>query len=542
MSNFAIDLRRALVLSGHGLRLSFGILASRLGSGKRPEVLVRQTFQRLGMTGLKLGQFLALRSDLFPPHVTRELSLLFETVAPMDFGFVRGVIESDLGEPITNLFSEFEPVSIAAASIAQVHLARTREGERVAVKVQRPGLVRQFDADMRNLRRLALVMDAAGLLGKLSIVDAVDEFARYTKRELDFITEGETADRLRAGAACGEIVPKIHWGLTCSRVLTMDYIEGVSLGRAGSLIAAGNERELYRLLPDLDLPLAMHNLATASWHQLYVTGFFHADPHPGNILLCPGNRIAFLDFGIFGEVSPMQKEVLARYLEELIYGNIDQAARLYSRIYAPTEKTDMAAFQVRAKVVLRRMVEALESAPTAPASRAKDRLVARFSDEMVAEARREHLRISVDTLLFWRAVIVLDGTLLQLWPGFDMMREVRQFFARYRPGILDRTVQFLTPERHLATLMDLAMESAGKVDQILSDVVAGRFEAKIVMKESPQTRRLENRRVRGCVLGLAGISVMFVARLFSHGPAQEAVWSAALACFGLSLLYLLRQS
>jgi ubiquinone biosynthesis protein len=521
------------VLLRHGLRLCVGILVSRLRGGERPEVLARRTLEKLGMTGLKMGQFLALRADLFPPHVTRELSLLFEGVAPMDFALVRAVIETDLGEPLTNLFSEFDPVSIAAASIAQVHLARDRDGHRVAVKVQRPGLTRQFNADMRNLRRFARAVDTLGAMGELSLVDAVDEFSRYTRRELDFITEGETADRLRAGAVCGEIVPRIHWGLTGTHVLTMDFIDGVSLGRAARLLEAGNERELYRLLPDLDLNLAMHNLTTASWHQLYVTGFFHADPHPGNIMLCPSNRIAFLDFGIFGEVSPMQKEVLARYIEELTYGNIDQAARLYTKVYTPTERTDMAAFQAGAKAVLRRMFDSLES--DGPP---KARLVARFSDEMVAVARRQHLRISVDTLAFWRAVIVLDGTVLQICPRINMLREVRVFFDEFRPGVLDRSVQLLTPETHLATLVELAMESAGKADQILSDLISGRFEAKISLKESPQMKRFGNRRIRSCVLGLLGISIMLLGRVGSQETLREAIWVAAIACFALSLGYL----
>ncbi len=537
MTDVLFDLRRALVLSRHGLRLSFGLLASRLWTGTRPEVLVRHTLQQLGMTGLKLGQFLALRSDLFPPNVTEELSLLFESVSAMEFGFVRGAVEAGLGEPLTNLFSEFEPVPLAAASIAQVHRARTRDGQRVAVKVQRPGLVRQFDSDMRNLRRFARLIDVLGVMGEIQLVEGVDEFARYTRRELDFITEGETADRLRAGAVCGEIVPRIHWGLTCRQVLTMDFIDGVSVGRAAGLLASGNGRELYRLLPDLDLPIAMRNLSTASWHQLYVKGFFHADPHPGNIMLCPGNRIAFLDFGIFGEVSPMQREALARYLEELVHGNIDEAARVNARVYTPTENTDMAAYYAGSKAVLRRMFDSF-----ATGTSAKERLVARFSDEMVGVARRQKMRISVDTLLFWRAVIVLDGSILQLWPAFNMLDEVRVFFAEFRPGILDRAVKLLTPEAHLSTLTDLAMESAGKLDQLLSDVVSGRFEAKVVLRESPQMRRFENRRIRSCALGLTGLSVLLLSRLSTGSAAHEAIWTAALACFAFSLGYLRRPS
>jgi ubiquinone biosynthesis protein len=312
----------------------------------------------------------------------------------------------------------------------------------------------------------------------------------------------------------------------------MEFIEGVSLAKAGSLLVAGRESELRRLLPGLDLPLALHNLTRASLHQLYVAGFFHADPHPGNILLCPGNRVAFLDFGIFGEVSPMQKEVLARYLEELVYGNLDQCVRYYARVYTPTDRTDLAGFQREAKSVLHRWYETVK----APGGPPKDRLVARFSDEMLAVVRHHYLRITVDTLLFWRALVVLDASLLQLWPGFDLVGELRGFFAEFRPGIIDRTVEILTPETHLATLVRLATESAGRLDEILSDLASGSFETTVAIKESPATRRRENLRVRSYALALVGASVMLLARVFPGPAAKESIHAAALVFFALSLL------
>jgi ubiquinone biosynthesis protein len=514
------------------LRLGLSVLASRLRGGPRPAALVRLTLQKLGMTGLKFGQFLALRSDLFSPEVCEELGKLFESVAPMEFATVRAVIEADLGEPFEVLFSEFETVSIAAASIAQVHLARNRDGHRVAVKVQRPNLEKRFHADMRIMLRLVAIVDALGVMGELKLVDAVGEFAKYTSRELDFVIEGQTADRLREAAKCGEIVPWIYWGLSSRRVLTMEFIEGISMAKAGSLLAAGNEIELRRLLPDLDLPLALHNLTRASLHQLYVTGFFHADPHPGNILLCPGNRIAFLDFGIFGEVSPMQKEVLARYLEELVYGNLDQCVRFYARVYTPTERTDIGAFQREAKSVLHQWYEIVKS----PGGSSQDRLVARFSDEMLTVVRHHYLRITVDTLLFWRALVVLDASILQLWSGFDLVGELRGFFAEFRPGIIDRTVEILTPETHLASLVRLVTESAGRLDEVMSEIASGRFEATVTLKESPATRQRENRRIRTYVLALLGASVMLLGRVFTAPVSRDAVWATALVCFVLSLI------
>ena len=175
------------------------------------------------MTGLKLGQFLALRSDMFSPEVCQELSLLFESVAPMEFSIVRAAIEADLGEPLENLFSEFEPVFIAAASVAQVHRARTREGERVAVKVQRPGIERKFNADMRILRRFALLIDALGMVGALSLVEVAGRVRplrppgtglRYRRRDRRPPARRGCIGRNRAANLLGaERPPRAHHGI-----------------------------------------------------------------------------------------------------------------------------------------------------------------------------------------------------------------------------------------------------------------------------------------------------------------------------------------
>jgi len=311
----------------------------------------------------------------------------------------------------------------------------------------------------------------------------------------------------------------------------MEFVEGVSLGKATALLAAGRGQELFHTLPDLDLNKATHNLVVAYLHQLFVTGFFHADPHPGNILLCPGNRVAFLDFGIFGEVSPMQKEVLARYIEEVAMGNLDEGVRYYARVYTPSDRTDLAAFRREAKAVLNRWYESSK----AVGRPYRERMVARFSDEMFTVVRHHHLRISLDTLLFWRGMIVLDATLLQLWEEFDLLTELREFFVEYRPGIIDRVIEILVPDTRLGTLVQLLSNSAGRVDEVLSGLVSGRFELGVTVKESPQERRRENRRLEAIVLSLLGISILALARISTNATVRNLIWSAAFICFAVSL-------
>lgn len=531
MRDLLVDLERQLLVLWLALRFGVNLLRARLWGHQSPAVLFRETLQDFGVTGLKLGQFLALRSDLLPPHVCRELDNLFENVAPVPVDLVRTVIETDLGEPMENLFSEFDPVSFAAASIAQVHLARNRDGERVAVKIQRPNLARQFNADMRNLGRLAAIFDTFGAMGKIPLREMLDEFATYTRREMDFVLEAQTADRLRIAAVCGEIVPRIYWALTSRRVLTMEFIDGVSLARATSLIDAGEEAELYRLLPGLNIRESLHNLLFASLHQLCITGFFHADPHPGNILFCPGNRVAFLDFGIFGEVSPMQRDALAGYVEEAAQGNVDRAVSYYIRFFTPTEQSDTQGFVREARARIRRWIE-IENSPNRPFS---ERTFAKFSDETFPSARRHHFLVSNELLLFWRAMIVLDATIIRLCPDFDIFSDLRAFFGRFRPGLVDRAIEIVTPETHLSTLVQLATTSAKRLGDMLSAVAAGKFELNVMTKESPETRRLENRRVRLIVLALLGTSVLLLTRLPAPAAVRIALAGIAAVCFASSL-------
>jgi ubiquinone biosynthesis protein len=197
-----LDVRRFLFVLGKVLRYGVFPLAGWLPvpAYRRNSfaVRLRHCLEDLGLTYLKLGQFLALRFDILPAEVCLELNRLFESVAPMPLGTARAIVESELGAPIGDLFAEFSPEPVAAASVAQVHDARLPSGARVAVKVQRSGLERIFRADVRNLRRAATVAQALGAFGRLSVTGMVAQFSAWTLREMDFRIEGRTAERVRA--------------------------------------------------------------------------------------------------------------------------------------------------------------------------------------------------------------------------------------------------------------------------------------------------------------------------------------------------------
>jgi len=391
---------------------------------------IRQAIEDLGLTYLKFGQFLAMRFDILPPGLCQELAHLFEAVEPIPFAEIRAVITAELGAPPEQLYDRLDPVPIAAASVAQVHIAWTRTGEKVAVKVQRPGIGPTFEADMRLLAAYGGLLDRLGLSAVFSVRETVEEFALWTRGELDFTQEGHVAERLLREAGPWERFPRIHWNLTSQRVLTSQFIEGPTLGKVlARMEQVGDgpeaEAELRRSFPSLDLSLFGHNLVQSVLHQLFSRGFFHGDPHPGNIIVGLDNKVTFIDFGIFGELHPRQRRILARQIERISIGDIDGCYECVREQYvAATDTTDWHAFEHETKGRL----SAWYRASMDPNSSLKARHLGNHSGEIIDAARRHGLRGGSNSLLYWRALYMLDASALKLGAHIDLFAEMALFF------------------------------------------------------------------------------------------------------------------
>jgi ubiquinone biosynthesis protein len=464
---------------------------------------MRHALERMGLTYVKLGQYLAMRRDLLPEDICRELSQLYEDVSPLTFEEVRAVVEAELQGPLAEFFPFFNQKPVAAASVAQVHEAKTYFNERVAVKVQRPGIERVFVADIRNLRRVAALADSSGLLGTLSLREVVEEFARWTSRELDFLVEGRTADRLRQNATAHEVVPVVYWDFTTRKILTMEFIDGLSLAQIISLVARGREDEVLARLPNLDLIETGHNMALASLHQLFVCGFFHGDPHPGNVIILDHNDVAFVDFGIFGELSEHQREILMGYIETLALGNLDEAVRYFSRLTTPTEETDIRAFERDAMNSMRGWYEASKS----PLSTFKDRHLGKYFGELLGVVRRHRLRIGAETLLFWRAMSALDYSALSMSRHFDLLHELRVFFEHLRPGPIERLIKVLTSQRFMMDVADLSSAMPRYLKNRMKRLAEEDSNWALMVRESLETNPSDLLATRCVAAALVGVSL-----------------------------------
>jgi ubiquinone biosynthesis protein len=433
-----LDLRRFSLLLAECLRLGvfpFADLVPFAGYRRLTfAVRLRRVLEDLGLTYLKLGQFLALRFDILPREVCEELNRLFESVAPMPPTVSRAIVEGELGGPLETFFLEFAPMPIAAASVAQVHRAVLRDGRQVAVKIQREGLEPIFRADIRNLVRAARLVDAMGLFGRLSAQGMVREFAEWTLRELDFRLEGVTSERMAREVKSFVIIPRVEWRLSTRRILTMDYVEGISVSNLSHLLEKGGMDLVHAQFPGLDLDLSLRRFADACLSQLFVYGFFHGDPHPGNIMLRDDNRVAFLDFGIFGSLTAAEREVVAGQTERLSVGDIEGSFQCYSRQLTPTEDTDYEKFRSEALEVLGRWYHTAMD----PKASIRERHLAKYTAEMIEVSRRNHLRYGMNYLLFWRSLNHLNATLWLVAPDYDLMGQLRSFFEEIRPSLFER--------------------------------------------------------------------------------------------------------
>lgn len=282
---------------------------SRYSVGER----LRLSLEELGPTFIKLGQMISTRPDILPADIIVELEKLQTAVPPFPFEDVKSLIENEFDDKFENVFKEFDKKPLAAASIAQVHHATLNSGENVVVKIQRPGIERNIFLDLKILADLASFVDNHTKYGKLySFSKMVKEFENTLNEELDFRTEGENAEKFKENAVKDEgvIVPRISWVHTTRRVLTMEYIDGIRINDFAALDKLG-----------LDRKKIAHNLAISMLNQILRDGFFHGDPHPGNILVLPDHTIAYLDLGMVGKLDEGRKSQFIKILMGIAFKN-----------------------------------------------------------------------------------------------------------------------------------------------------------------------------------------------------------------------------
>ncbi|MED5433195.1 MAG: AarF/UbiB family protein [Pseudomonadota bacterium] len=394
----------------------------RMGTAER----LRCALEEMGPTFVKLGQILATRVDLFPLDWIAEFEKLQDQASAIPFEELAPLIEEALGKPIDSLFARVDPTPIGVASIGQVHSALTRRGQKVVLKIQKPGIRNKIDSDLRLLDQLAkLACDNSVEIRRYRPVELIREVRRSLLRELDFTIEARNADRIRKNMRSLKwlTVPRVYWELSSSTVQVQQHIEGIPAKAQEKLDAAG-----------LDRAQIARRGALAAWKMALEDGFFHADPHPGNFIILPGNRIAMLDFGMVGKLSHSRREQILQMTRAVVIREAEQCAAV------------LASWSDGQPVNFEHLVSDVEDVISQYHGVSISELdITALLNDITAMVRNHNLVLPSDIALFIKAIITLEGFGRLLNPDFDLMTEAepllkRMIRTRYSPARLAKSL------------------------------------------------------------------------------------------------------
>ncbi|MEM4282362.1 MAG: AarF/UbiB family protein [Candidatus Woesearchaeota archaeon] len=484
-------------------------------SAKGPERF-RRVLEQLGGAFVKLGQFLSLRPDLIPRTYCEELAKLQDRVTPFSFEKVRGIIQAELGKPIEQLFKKFEHEPIGSASIAQVHRAILPDGKAVVVKVQRPDVEKVFEADIELMHHIAARMAKSPRFAPLNPQEIVKEFERYTKRELNFIIEGRNVERFYTAFERTKeiIIPKVFWERTTKRVITLELLEGKPLSRF-----EGSPAEKKRIAK---------MLVSGLIKQVFDSDIFHADLHPGNILVLPKGRIAIVDFGIVGSLDPELKRYSTQLWFALLERDAGKIVDILTKVGSPSKETRIDELKQEVREVIS------EWHGTALRQ-------VRFTHmlrELMDSAIRNKIKPPTELILFAKALMTAEGTALQLYPEFDFVKETRP----YLDALLKSRVKEKLSSRYLfkrATEVDDFIEEFSKgLNTLVQKIKRGTIEIEMshpdVKHVGLDIAKSSNRISYALVISSL---VLSSALLVNIGPMYRGVSIFAIAGFSGALLF-----
>jgi len=466
---------------------------------------LRQVLVDLGPTFVKLGQILAVRPDILPRDVMTEFATLQDRVAPMDAGDVRDVVEEELGQPIENVFEEFDFTPLGSASIAQVHRARVAGGPWVAVKLQRKGVDRTIRSDIGILYTLANVAEGRLALPGLHTPRAiVREFDVAISAELDFLQELRNAERMAKHfeeVSVDVAVPAVYPQWSTRRLLVMELIEGVPLHQAMQELDT-QSAEARRLA---------HAIMEATWRQVFDHGFFHGDPHPGNLFLTPSGRLVYLDFGLVGALTGSMQDTLVDAFTSMVFRDAETLALTVHRAGATKGRVDLKAFTEELERNMTRYYGASLDDMANPTTLM----------EVVELCTRFHISLPPEFAVLSRAITLVESEVRTLLPGVDIVDEVKPYAQR----LLARR---FSPERVAHDAARLMVHAQGhfrdlptQLNQMMLDLQSGNIQ---VITNDPDAGKLREE-IRSAVLRL---SLAFAASTVTMGSLLFlAAWSPA---------------
>ena len=530
------DLGRLQEIAGVLIRYGFGDMVRRIGmsaalerTGRMlhwddPEAMahmapperVRCAMQDLGPTFVKLGQVMATRVDLLTPEWTTELGKLQNAVPALPFAQVRPQLVEDLGADPEAVFERLEETPLAAASLAQTHRAWLADGSAVVLKVRRPGIRDTVEADLRLMARLAeIVEERAPDLRRYHPAEVVQQFSASLRRELDFAAEGRNAERIAANFAGHDevVVPRVYWEWTSERLNVQECLQGIAGTDLAAVDAAGLDRaQLAATGADIVLKMVLED------------GFFHADPHPGNIFYLPDGRIGVIDFGMVGRVSEQRRLQIV----QLLHGLVERESAPVADVLMEWGEGGGEVDEARLQADVGAFVDQYRGVPL------KDLHMGLMLTDVTTILRDNGLSLPPDLALMIKAFLTLEGMGRQLDPDFDMAGAARPFLQRV---VLQRYSPRTLLKRGRRTALD-AMELVGdlprELRRLLRTARRGRLHMQVEVTSlkafGEQVDRAANRLTMGVITAALVVGSSIV--MNSAGGGVSSRWLLALGVLG----------
>ena len=424
------------------------------------EKRLRLTLERLGPTFIKFGQVLSVRPDLIPKSYIKELEKLQDSVPAFSYDIVRQQIKKELGRDIEDIFSSFDKKPIASASISQVHKAVLKDGKKAAVKIQRPDVKKIMETDIEIMFYVARLLESRiPKIRKFTPVKVIEEFSNWTEKELDFKKEAMNAKIFAKNFSESKTVkiPEIYSDFTTNKILTMEFIDGIELHNIEEI-----KRKKINLIP------LLNNGFDAVLTQVFVHGFFHADPHPGNILITKDRKIAFVDFGIVGHFD---EELKAKSID-LFYGIISNNPETIVATLA-----DLGGIEIENREELKYeisdLLEPLQSGDIA------DVRVSKVLEEILELALNHGIKTPMPFVLFGKTIITLEGIALEYDPKFNIVESSRPFIEKLMRQRYNPLYQFNQLMRNMVKFRKFAEQLPDQTTRALKKIEKGTIKVDI---------------------------------------------------------------
>ena len=436
-------------------RLLFGI---EINEDAKPQK-IREALEKLGASFIKLGQVLSTRPDIVPPHIIQELIKLQDKVPPIPFEKVKTILKVNYGDKLYEIFSYIEPKPIASASISQVHLGYLKTGEKVAIKVKRPNLEELIELDAELILKVISFLEKhSKAVKELNLKGVVNQFKKTTLKEADFSIEAQNIKIFRNNFKnypyfC---IPKVYEEFSTKEILVMEFVDGIKISETEKLKKLG-----------IDTKDIAVKLTDAFFKMVFKDGFYHADPHPGNILILKDKTICLLDYGMVARLTPNEKLAFNDYITAVLTFDLNLAMQFYERLNMITPKTDIENLQRDLEIFIEKYYN----------KKLEEINLKELVLEVIDIVRENNLRLPVGIAYLGKTAINLEGTVRVLDSSFNPTQRLKTFIKKSFREILEEKL------KEGKTALELYYYLIFKAEEIYRLLVRERLTFSIIFKD-----------------------------------------------------------